>query len=741
VRVAGQILSALLAAHLTGIIHRDLKPANVMVRKDGTVKVLDFGLARLGPTPEPPIPQDETRTLTQTVAGRIMGTPAYMAPEQREGKPADARSDIYAFGCVLYEMLTAKRVKPERTPVRSGALERIVSRCLQPDPAERWQSADELERALKKVQRPRISWREIASGAAGVALILGVLLVWHGRSRTTPLTDKDVVVLSDFGNTTGDPVFDGTLRQALAIQLEQSPLLKIMDDMQMRQDLRLMGHAASDRITGQIAHDICVRDAAAATIEGSIASLGKAYVLTLQAVNCKNGATLAREQSRAGDKEHVLEALDKAATSMRARLGESMASIEKLTRPLDQFTTASLEALQNYASAHALQVQGQFLAAIPFYQRAVELDPNFAMAYYGLSLAYANTGDLPRRNEYQSKAFGLVNRVSDFERLTISARYYWLAPGDLDRAIDAYHAVSRTYPRYWGSHSELSYLYNTTGEFEKAVEEGKQAVELEPFAEPAYRNLATACMKLDRLAEAKQVLVKAREQHFNGSRLHQRFLELAYLEGDHAAAEEEIQWYRGRPDEYFSFGLQAAYADSVGRRAEADTFYRRAAETALRHGLKDAAAGYEDVNAVANAALADCQPVRRAARFALALALCGDTAPAERLAAEQSKILPDGTLWNAVQLPMIRAAIELQRERPDAALELLRSSAPYERAFPEVVYLRGLVYLRLRKGQEAAAEFRKILDHKGANWGLFYALSDRALARTTGLAGGPAAQK
>jgi tetratricopeptide (TPR) repeat protein/aminoglycoside phosphotransferase (APT) family kinase protein len=725
VRVAVQILSALAAAHQAGIVHRDLKPANVMVRRDGNVKVLDFGLARLA--------QSGDELATQTAASHVMGTPAYMAPEQREGKPGDARSDLYAFGCVLYEMLTGKRVACRRPPVPFRRLEKIVSRCLEPDPAQRWQTAADLERELRKAQHPRISWREIGIAAAGVALIVGSAFVWQVfawqlGSRAASLTDKDVVVLSDFSNTTGDPVFNIALRQALAIQLEQSPFLKILDDARTMQDLRLMGHPESDRIDSQIAQNICVREAATARIDGSISSFGKVYVLTLQAVNCRNGGTLAREQRQAEDKEHVLQAVGKAATALRAKLGESLASIEKLTRPLDQFTTRSLEALQNYARGHVLEVQGQFLASIPSFQRAVELDPNFAMAYMGLSIAYSNAGDIPRSNEHQRKAFVLIDRVSEPERLTIAERYYWQVTGELDKAIDTYRERSVSYPRDWDVHSEVSVLYRTEGEFDQAIKEGQTAVRLEPRVEPPHRNLVSAYIVSDRLEDARQALGEARALGYDSSRLHQREQQIAYIEGNQTAADREIQWYAGRPEEYISFGLQASNADALGRRPEASKFYERAAESARRLGFKDVALDFQDADTLAEAAVGNCQAARGAGRPVLALALCGDAAGAEKLAAEKTRQQPNGTLWNAVQLPAIHAATELRRNRPTAAIEMLASATPYERAFPEVVYLRALAYLRLSRKPEAAAEFRKILDHKGANWGVFYALSGGGFA-------------
>jgi tetratricopeptide (TPR) repeat protein len=508
-----------------------------------------------------------------------------------------------------------------------------------------------------------------------------------------------------------------------------------MDDAQVAQGLRLMGHSVSDFISSQIAQDICVRDAATARIDGTISSFGTAYVLTLQAVNCKNGATLAREQSQAKDKEHVLQAVDKAATAMRAKLGESLASIEKLTRPLDEFTTLSLEALQNHAKGHILEAQGQFLASIPFFQRATELDQNFAMAYMGLSIAYNNAGDIPRSNEHQRKAFALIDRVSEFERLSVAARYYWQVAGELDKAIDTYRERSVSYPREWDDHSEASVLYRTEGQFERAIQEAQTAVRLEPRVEPPHRNLVSAYIVSDRLEDAKKALAEARALGFDSSRLHQRELEIAYIEGNQTAADREVQWYAGRPEEYISFGLQASNADALGRRPEASKFYRRAAESARQLGLKDVAFDFQDADTLAEAAVGNCQAARRAGRPALALALCGDAAGAEKLASEKTKQQPDGTLWNAVQLPTIRAASELRRDRPAVAIEMLASAAPYERAFPEAVYLRALAYLRLSKIPEAAVEFHKILDHKGANWGVFYALSGDGFARATELAG------
>src|SRR5450432_2000094 len=353
-RYGAQIAAALVEAHAKGIVHRDLKPGNIMIAKSG-VKVLDFGLAKSG--------QDET----VTASGMVIGTPAYMAPEQRQGEPADARSDIYSFGCVLYEMSTGARAVSQRRRLPSRKLERIVSRCLEEDPDSRWQSALEVERQLAALAPAASRWRYIVPTAA---LILALFAAYFYLRRAPRLTDKDTIVLADFSNTTGDPVFDGTLRQGLAVQLEQSPFLKIMDDEQVQRVVRLMSLPSGARITNQAAHEICVREGAAATIDGTIASLGKSYVITLQAIACQDGATLAREQIQAVDKEHVLNAVGSAATAMRGKLGEPHNSIQKLNRPLEQVTTGSLEALQHYTAGYAEIAQGHFLAALPLFERA-----------------------------------------------------------------------------------------------------------------------------------------------------------------------------------------------------------------------------------------------------------------------------------------------------------------------------------------------------------------------------------
>ena len=580
-------------------------------------------------------------------------------------------------------------------------------------------------------------WGWIA--AAAVLLVVVAAGAWKLFVHRAPvLTEKDTVVLADFTNSTGNPAFDGTLRQGLAVQLEQSPFLSLISDERIQRTLRFMGKPAEARLTPAIAQEICERTGSAAVLEGSIASLGTQYVLGLKAVNCRNGETLDEEQVRAARKEDLLNALTMIASNFRSRVGESLSTIREHDTPLEQATTSSLDALQNYTAGLSIMGQGHFRGAIPLFERAIAIDPNFAMAYYLRGIAYEQAGDMERSAEDAKRAFSLVDRVSETERTDITA-YYYRFTGELDKEIDAWQLSARNYPRNWGPHNQLSLTYIDMGQFEEGLKEGQESAQLEPHVEPPWRRQLDALMCLNRLPEAEVVAAKVRALGIDGSRIHQRFLELAYLQDDHPSIAREIQWFSGKPEEYLSFGLQAAYLNMHGQRRESSEEYQRAAETARRRGLRYVANDFEEADARANALAGNCQSARRLGRPALALAMCDETAEAEKLAAETSKLFPDGTIWNAVQFPEIEAMIELAK-----GVELLASASPYERAYPDAVYVRGVGYLQMKRGAEAGAEFRKIADHEGASWGAtwvhpywgqYYALSYLGMARGHVLAG------
>ena len=609
-----------------------------------------------------------------------------------------------------------------------------------------------LYRTRKFLRRHKLGVLGTAAGLAFVLLsgVTAWLLVYRDFASRPKLTDKDTIVLADFDNQTGDPIFNGTLRQGLSIQLEQSPFLKIMDEGEMQRGLRLMDLPPGAPVNYQAAHEICVREGAAATIGGTIASLGKSYVITLQAVACQDGAMLARQQIQANDKEHVLQALATASTALRSKLGESHDSIQKFNRPMeDQVTTRSLEALQSFSEAMSVMEQGHFLDSVPLLDRAVVLDPNFAAAYEYLAVAYNQAGDSAKYREYENKAFSLIDRVSEWERDEIASSHYENT-GELNKVIDFNLSGIRNYPRFWGFHNGLGEFYIDMGRYEQGLKEGLEATRLEPDVEPPYRRQLDAYLCLDRLTDARQLAEKLRGRGLGGARIHQRFLELAYVDGDQAAIDREIQWFAGKPEEYLSLGLQAADRNVHGRRRESRDLYRRAAETASRSGLKSVASEVQEADVLVDALAGNCQAARHLKRPALALAICGDAAQAEKLAAETSKVFPNGTIWNTVQLPAIRAAIALSRDQPAKSVELLASAVPYERSYLEPVYLRGLAYLRLHKGAEAVAEFQKIADHKGISWGAtwvhpywgeFYSISWLGMARGFALAGDTAKAK
>ena len=543
--------------------------------------------------------------------------------------------------------------------------------------------------------------RTLLKYTAAVAVAALALLAagawWRQRTQARPLTDQDVLVLADFTNTTGDTVFDGALRQALSFELEQSSFLKIMDEEEVNQTLQLMERPGDQRITNEIAREICVREGQKATIGGSIASLGRTYQIVLKATNCQSGATLARQQTIAEDKEHVLKALSQAAAGIRAELGKSLSYIEKPEWPGHDgaATTSSLEAFQAYALGIDRMARDQQWEAIPHLERAIELDPRFAEAYEVLSKAYRAVGQPVRGRECLTKAFALIDRVSERERLLISGLYYTYVTGELNKAIDTYQVAVRFDPRNARPHNRLSQIYMARGEYERALAEIQEAIRLGRAV--AYSDsLVRVYIALDRFDEAKAVAKHTIAQKLDSAALHAALLSLAYTQDDHPAQQHEIEWFAAKREEYSSLAGQGTNAMVHGQRNNAKELFQRATEMARREGRTGLQFG--PPSAVIDAWMGDCNPAEKE-KSNPALELCGDTS-ALRLAEQQAAKNPP--------------------PNPDSGVFL---------------YGRGLAGLRAGKGAEAATEFRKILAHKGRNQGPQYSLSYLGLGRALALTG------
>ena len=810
VDVAAQVAGALAEAHAAGIIHRDIKPDNLMIRPNGLVKVLDFGLAKLVEEPgsRTPGPDSETATAAvDTEAGHVVGTPHYMSPEQARGLKVDTRTDIFSLGVVLYEMIAGRRpfegdtsshaivgiLEKEPVPLQRYVpeipeeLQRIVAKALEKDREERYQVVKDLQIDLKRLKQkldlePRTepsatafstpppgseparavsSAEYIVSGikrhrkAAAfslLALALAAAAVLVYVRRAPALTDKDTILLADFVNTTGDAVFDDTLKQGLAAQLEQSPFLSILADGRIRETLRLMSRQADDRITNEIGREICQRLGVKALIEGSIDSLGSHYVLTLQAVNAATGDNLTRLQVEAESKERVLHELGSAATQLRRKLGESLASIEKYDTPLAQATTSSLDALKAFSMARQKNLEGDFRESARYAKRATQLDPNFADAYRMLSVDSTVLGEMETAHEAAIKAFELRGRASERERLMIEGHYYEFVTGDTERSIESMESATQTYPRYYVAWQNLGVEYWRTGQYEKAVAAYREAIQLVPNA-VTYFTLAGSFTALGRLSEAKETCAQAASQRMEGTNGGCHFLlyAIAFVSGDTAETRRQLEWAAAQPDQSFSPNWQRDAATFQGQLRQAREFAGHVLEDMLRRNSKDPAADLVAGMASDQAVAGQCQQAGQDVQGALALAhtvtalesagfasaLCGDATRTLSIAGELAKLRPRDSALNEGYLPCLRALSDTRGNHPASNVQGFAGPAPAGGAFTFApAFCRGEVYLGQRKGAEAAAEFQKILDHRGWDTlSILYPAAYLGLARAAALTG------